>query len=169
MHPWRQIVRGETKEVVTIRCFMCLENIPCCDGDTEKIKEHITTVHSAECHVEELVEMCGEAEEREEREGWSLDDIIEEERERRKAAEKRRAEPGGLMEMLRRKLFISDCPVSDAERNSATENVESDCFLCKEKFYLNSNVYNRHLQKKHTIMFGLKEIRECKEEEETWL
>ena len=169
MHPWRQIVRGGTKEGEAMRCFMCLENIPSSDGDMENVKKHITTVHCAKCNVEKLADMCREAEEREDREGWSLHDIIEEERERRKAAEKRRAEPGGLMEMLRRKLFKSDCLVSDAERNSATDNVESDCFLCKEKFYLNTNVYSRHLQKKHTIMFGLKEIRECKEEEETWL
>ena len=84
-----------------MRCFMCLEYVPCSDGDTEKMTEHITTVHCAECHVEKLAEMCGEAEEREEREGWSLDDIIEEERERQDAEVKIRAESGGLMEMLK--------------------------------------------------------------------
>ena len=89
---------------------MCLEYIPCSNGDKEKINEHIITVHCAECHVEKLAEMCGEAEEREEREGWSLDDIIEEERERREAAEKRRAESGGLMGMLRRLLGKTDSP-----------------------------------------------------------
>ena len=78
-----------------MRCFMCLEYIPCSGGDTEKIKEHITTVHCAECNVEKLTEMCGEAEEREEKEGCSF----EEEKERREAAEKRRAESGGLMGM----------------------------------------------------------------------
>ena len=169
MHPWKQIIRGETKEEETMRCFMCLENIPCSDGDTGKIKEHITKVHCAECNVEKLAEMCGEAEEKEEREGWSLNDIIEEERERKEAAEKKRAESGGLMEMIRRKLGYTDHPVSDAGSDSDPENVESDCFLCKEKFYLNSNVYNKHLEKKHMTIFGLKEIREFGEEEETWL
>ena len=164
MHPWKQIIRGETEEEETMRCFMCLEYIPCSDGDTEKIKEHITTVHCAECHVEKLAEMCGEAEEREEREGWSLDDIIEEERERREAAEKRRAESGGLMGMLRRLLGKTDCPDSDTGSND-----EIDCFLCKEKFYFNSKVYTKHLENKHMIIFGFEDIRECEEEEETWL
>ena len=155
--------------MVTIRCFMCLENIPCCDGDTEKIKEHITTVHCAECNVEKLAELCREEEEREEREGWSLDDIIEEERERREAAEKMRAESGGLMGILRRQLGKTEYRDSDAGSNADPENVGSNCFLCKEKFYLDSNVYNKHLEEKHMVIFGLKEIREYGEEEETWL
>ena len=136
---------------------MCLEYISSSDDDTEKIKEHITTVHCAECNVKKLVEMCREAEEREEIEGWSLDDIIEKERERREAMEKRRLESRAeqLIKMFR-------C-------NSDPVNVESDCFLCNEKFYLNSNVYCKHLEKKHMTLFGLKEIRECGGEEETWL
>ena len=105
---------------------MCLENIVCCDGDTGKIIEHITKVHSAECHLETLVEMCVEAEEREGREGWSFDEIIEEERERREAAEKRRAELGGLMGMLRRQLGINDCPDNHTESNTNPECGESD-------------------------------------------
>ena len=143
-----------------MRCFMCLEYIPCSDGVIEKIKEHITTVHCAECHVEDLAEICGEVEEREEREGWSLADIIKEERDRREAADKRRAEAGGMMGMLRRQLGKSDRPDSGAESNANSENVESDCFLCREKFNLNSNMYNynSHLEKKHMIIFGLKNI-----------
>ena len=148
-----------------MRCFMCLDYIACSEGDTEKIKEHITTVHYAECHVEKLAEMCEEAEEREEREGWSLDDIIEEEKERREAAEKR-AESRGLKRMLRRRFGITDRQVSDAGSNANPENVESNCFLCQEKFYLNSNVYKKHLEKRHLMIFGLKEIRECSEEDE---
>ena len=160
MHPWRQIIRGETQQEETLRCFMCLEYIPYSVDDTEKIKEHITTVHCAECHVEKLVKMCGEAEEKEEREGWSFDDIIEEERERREAAEKRRAESGGLLGILRRKFGKPDCPESNAGSNADPENVESNCFLCQEKFDLNSHVYNKHLETKHMVIFGLKEIRE---------
>ena len=64
MHPWKQIIRGETVEEETMRCFMCLEYIPSSDGDTKKLLEHITTVHCAECHVEKLAEMCGEEEAR---------------------------------------------------------------------------------------------------------
>ena len=149
-----------------MRCFMCLEYISCSDGDTEKIKEHITTVHCAECNVETLVEMCGEAEEREEREGWSFNDIIEEEIERREAKEKRRAESGGLMGVLIRQLGKTHSPSdSDAGSTSDPEIVESNCYLCQKKFNLNSNVYNKHLEKKHLMIFGLKEIRECGEED----
>ena len=150
-----------------MRCFMCLEYISCSDGDTEKIKEHITTVHCAECHVEKLVEMCGVAEEREEREGWSLDDIIEEEKERREVLERRKAVSGGLMGMLKRHLGKADYTDSDAGSNVDPEKIY--CFICKEKSFLNSDVYYAHLEKKHTVIFGLKEIRECGEEEETWL
>ena len=150
---------------------MCLDFLTCFYGDKEKIKEHITTVHCAECNVEKLAEMCGEAEEREEREGWSLNDIIEEERERREAAEKMRAESGGLMGMLRRQLGKTENPDSDVGSNADSENVtlKSACFLCKETFHLNSDVYNKHLEDKHNVIFGLEDIRECGEEEETWL
>ena len=153
----------------TMRCFMCLEYVPCSDGDKNKLLEHITTVHCAECHVEDLAKICGEVEEREEREGWSLDDIIEEERDRRETADKRRAEAGGLLGMLRRQLGKSDRPDCDAGSNADSEKVESDCFLCREKFNLNSNMYNKHLEKKHMVIFGFKEIRESEEGEETYL
>ena len=148
---------------------MCLEYILCSDGDTDMIMKHITKVHCAECHLEELAEMCSKEEDREEREGWSLEDIIEEEKERREAAEKRRTEVGGLMGMLRRQHGKSDRPDSAGGSIAEPENVESDCFLCQEKLFLNSNMYNKHLEKKHMTIFGLKEIRECGQEEETYL
>ena len=166
MHPWRQIIRGGTQEEETMICFMCLEYIPSSDGDTEKIKEHITTVHSAECNVEKLVEMCREAMEREEREGWNLDDIIEEERERREAAEKKRTESAGLIGILRRRLGNTDRPESDDGSNADYESVECNCFLCQEKFFFNRIVYNKHLETKHLVIFGLKEIRESVDENE---
>ena len=149
-----------------MRCFMCLNNIPCYVGDTEKVKEHLTSVHCAECNVENLTEMCREAEEKEEREGWSVDDIIEEERERREVAEKRRAEYGGLIRMLKRQVFKIECPESDAGSTADPENVERKCFLCQEKFHLNS-VYNKHLEKKHMMIFGTKDIRECRKEDKS--
>ena len=151
----------------TTRCFMCLELTPFISNEVKnKFKKHMTKAHSATCPLEKLAEMCAEAEKKEEREGLNLNDIIEEERERREAAEKRRAESGGLMGMLRRKLRKNVCPESDASSNADPENLQSDCFLCKEKYYLNSNVYNKHLGERHLMIFGLKEIRECGEEDE---
>ena len=62
------MIRGGTQEEQTMRCFMCLENIPCSDGDTGKIKEHITKVHCAECNVEKLTLLkCVERQRRERR------------------------------------------------------------------------------------------------------
>ena len=68
--------------------------------------------------------------------------------------------------MLRRHISKTDCPDSDTESNADPEDVESDCFLCKEKSYLDRNVYNKHLEKKHSVIFGLQEIRKCGEEDE---
>ena len=140
-------------------CFMCYDK-----KNQDKLKKHMTEVHSASCPMETLAAMCTEAEEKEEREGWSLDDIIEEEIERREAEEKRRAESGGLMGILRRQHGKNDCPDSDPGNNTDFENV--DCILCKEKFDPNTN---KHFEKKHMVIFGLREIRKCGEEEETWL
>ena len=70
------------------------------------------------------------------------------------------------MGMLRRRFGKYDGPVSSAGSNADSENVESNCFLCQEKFDLNSDVYKQHLEKKHMVIFGLKEIRECGEEDE---
>ena len=44
----------------------------------EEVKQHFINVHSAKDHLEELVEMCTEAEEKREKEGWSIDQILEE-------------------------------------------------------------------------------------------
>ena len=70
------------------------------------------------------------------------------------------------MGMLRRLLGNTDYPDSDAESNADSENVESICFLCQERSYLNSHVYKKHLETKHMVIFGLKEIRESVEEDE---
>ena len=71
--------------------------------------------------------------------------------------------------LLRSKFGNNDSPEIDTGSKADPENVEGDCFLCKEKIQLYSNVYNKHLEKKHMVLFGLKEIRQCGEEEETWL
>ena len=80
MHPWRKIIRGKTEEIMTKRCFICLERVPCVDDDDREIKLHLFNAHSVKDHMEEVLEMCTEAEKKEEREGWSLDDILEETR-----------------------------------------------------------------------------------------
>ena len=61
-----------------------MERIPCSDDDIE-LKLHLFQVHFAKVHLKELVKMCKKAEEEEQREGWSLDDILEEERDRRES------------------------------------------------------------------------------------
>ena len=98
MHPWKKIVNGNTKEKEATSCFMCLELIPFNSDETiNKFQEHMTQAHSATCSMKKLAEMCAEAEEKEEREGLNLNDIIKEERERQEAAMKRRSESGGLL------------------------------------------------------------------------
>ena len=99
MHPWKKIIKGNTEALKTKACFICLERIQDSDNDKD-LKLHLFKVHSVKVHLKELVEMCREAEEREEREGWSLDDILKEERNRKEAEEKKRAESGGWMKVF---------------------------------------------------------------------
>ena len=96
MHPWKRIISGNADDIKAKACFICLERIQHSDDD-EELKLHFFKVHSVKVHLKELVEMCTEAEEREEREGWSLDDILDEERDRREAEARERAEAGGWM------------------------------------------------------------------------
>ena len=156
MHPWKKIIRGKTDEPMNKACFICLERIPCSDDDIE-LKMHLFTVHSAKVHLKELVEMCSEAEEREERKGWSLDDILEEERERKEAEKRRRAESGGLMGIFRIKKRTLECFDNAAE----AEMNDIDCFLCQEKLIVKSSEYDEHLEKQHGVIFGLKEIKKA--------
>ena len=144
MHPWKKIINGNTEELETKACFLCLERIPCSDDDIE-LKLHLFQVHFAKVHLKELVKMCKKAEEEEQREGWSLDDILEEERDRREAEERQRAESGGWMMMFRKKKI--QCLES---------NEEVDCFLCQE--IVEVCEYNEHLEKQHGVIFGVKEI-----------
>ena len=98
--------------------------------------------------------MCTEAEEKEEREGWSINDILEEERDRKEAEERERAESGGWMVMFRKKKSTSEF----LENSEEEENDEVDCFLCQEKLIVKSFEYNEHLEKQHGVIFGVKEI-----------
>ena len=108
-------------------------------------------IHFAKFHLKELVEMCTKAEEKEEREGWSIDYILEEVRDRREADERKRAESGGWMTMFRKKK-MPDC---------LDNNDEVDCFLCQE--FVKSCEYDKHLEKLHGVIFGVKEIKKVGE------
>lgn len=159
MHPWKKIIRGNTEDLATKACFICLERIRDSDDDIE-LKLHLFNVHSVKVHLKELVELCREAEEREEREGWSLDDILEEERVRKEAEARERAESGGLMGIFWRKIRI---PEECFDNN--TEVDEEDCFLCQEE--LKSCEYDKHLEKQHGVIFGLKDIKKSGEKYES--
>ena len=154
MHPWKNIIKGNTEELETKACFICLERVTCSDDDIE-LKLHLFKVHSAKVHLKELVEMCTEAEDKEEREGWNIDDILEEERDRREAQERKREESGGLMVMFRKKR------IHCLENNEEAEINEVDCFLCQE--IVKVCVYNKHLEKQHGVIFGVKEIKKAGE------
>ena len=151
MHPWKKIIRGNIEDFGTKpkACFICLERIQDSDDEIE-LKLHLFKVHSVKVPLKELVEMCREAEEREEREGWSLDDILEEERDRREAEARERAKTGGWMGIFWRKKRTNECFDNNEEVH------EVDCFLCQDQ--LKSCDYNKHLEKQHVVIFGVKDI-----------
>ena len=149
MHPWKKIIRGNTEDLETKACFICLERIQDSDDDIE-LKLHLFKVHSVKVNLKELVEMCTEAEEREEREGWSLDDILEEERDRREAEAREIVKSGGWMGIFWWEKKTPECLDND------TEAYEVDCFLCQDQ--LKSCEYNKHLEKQHVVIFGVKDI-----------
>ena len=159
MHPWKNIIKRDTEEFDTKACFICLERIPSFDDDRE-LKMHLFKVHFAKVHLKELAEMCKEAEEKENREGWNIDEILEEERERREAQERKRAESGGWMVMFRKKKIPSECM-----DNEEAENNEVNCFLCQQ--ILKSCEHNKHLEKQHGVIFGAKEIMKAGEKSQS--
>ena len=140
MHPWKKIIRGKKENLVTKACFICFERIQNSDDDIE-LKLHFFKVHSVNIHLKDLVQMCRKAEEREEKEGWSLDDILEEERDRKEAEARKRAESGGWMGIFQSIKGTLDCLDNNAEVD------ELDCFLCQEQ--LKSCEYSEHLEKEH--------------------
>ena len=155
MHPWKKIVDGNTEEKMQeTRCFMCLKLTPFNSNEAKnKFKKHMTKAHSATCPMETLAEMCAEAEEKEEREGLNINDIIEEERERQEAAMKKRAESGGLMGMFRRKQEVTEPEIHDI--------IPLECFLCQGAWTgTNRKDLEKHLEKDHKVIFGIKEITE---------
>ena len=128
---------------------MCLKREPYSDDNIE-LELHYLKVHFVKIHLKELVEICTEAEEREEREGWSLDDILEEERVRREAEAKNRA-GGGCLGIFHREKRTPECLDNNAEVDGV------DCFLCQKQ--LKSCEYNVHLEKQHGVIFGVKDIK----------
>ena len=153
MHPWKKIIKGNTENVAKIACFICLERIQNSDDEIE-LKFHLFNFHSVKFHLKELVEISKEVEEREKSEGWSLDDILEEERDRREAEAREKAQSGGWMGIFGRKKVRPECLDKDAE----VETAEVDCFLCQEKLIVRSCEYNNHLEKQHRVIFGVTDI-----------
>ena len=152
MHPWTKIVNGNIEEKQATICFMCLQLTPLNSNEVKnKFKKHMTKAHSATCAMEKLAEMCAEAEEKEEREGLNLNDIIEEERERQEAAMKKRAESGGLMGIFRRKQEVTQPEIQDI--------IHLECFLCQGGWTgTNKKDFEKHLEIYHKAIFGIKEI-----------
>ena len=142
MHPWKQIIRGETKEeTATITCFMCLKRTAT-NSKKNKFKKHMTKIHSATCSMENLTQLCKDEEERLEREGWSVDDIIMEEAERREAEKKT-----GGQEVTQPEL--------------GTQDIILTCFLCQGAWTgVNKDDLQRHLEKDHKAIFKITELME---------
>ena len=111
--------------------------------------------------METLAAMCTEEEEKEEREGWSLDDIIMEEWDRRDAEEKTRAESSGLINWLRRRQKVTEPKLGNEETPSIK------CFLCQGQWTGTSKEeLATHLEEDHKVLFGIKEIMEQGENKE---
>ena len=142
MHPWKQIIRGETKEeTAAITCFMCLQRTA--NSENDKFKKHMTKIHSATCSMENLTQLCKDEEERLEREGWSVDDIIMEEAERREAEKK----TSGGQEVTQPEL--------------GTQDIILTCFLCQGAWTGdNKDDLQRHLEKDHKAIFKISELME---------
>ena len=153
MHPWKKIIIGNNTDNLNKKaCLICFERIQDSDDNLE-LKLHLFRVHSVKVHLKELVQMCTDAEEREEREGWSLDDILEEEKDRREAVARERAEAGGWVGIFWEIKSTAECLDNNAEVD------ELDCFLCQEQ--LKSCKYDMHLEKKHGVIFGVKDIKKA--------
>ena len=121
-----------------------------CRTEVSSFQKHMTKAHFTTCAKEKLAEMCTEAEQREEREGLNLNDIIEEERERQ---EKRKAKSEGLLGMFRRKQEITE-PELEIQ-----DTIPLECFLCQGAWTgATKDDLGRHLEKDHKVIFGIKLI-----------
>ena len=128
---------------------MCLNNISFLKESTEKIKEHMEKVHSAKCPIENLVELCQEAEEIKERDRY--DEIIKEENYRRDNREEQfKKEIKGLSGLFRGKKLMEP---------GKSDNMVINCILCHEKWTgSNKKQFEKHLETYHRVIFGVKEI-----------
>ena len=125
---------------------MCLERIPCSDGEMEDIKKHWKNAHFVKYNFNQLIEMSAEAEERvKRRRGWIIDDILEEVRERKEAEARKRAESGWMGIFRKPKTG-----------KTGAETGRVNCFLCHE--VIEGCEYNIHLETQHRVLFGVKEI-----------
>ena len=77
--------------------------------------------------------------------------MLKEVRDRREAEERKRAESGGWKLMFKKRK-MAEC----LDNNEEAEMNEVDCFLCQE--IIKSCEYDKHLEKVHGVMFGIKEI-----------
>ena len=103
----------------------------------------MTKIHSATCSMENLTQLCKDEEERLEREGWSVDDIILEEAERREAEKKT---PGGQ---------------EVTQPDQGTQDIILTCFLCQGAWTGdNKDDLQRHLEKDHKAIFKISELME---------
>ena len=121
---------------------MCLERTAT-NSEKNKFKKHMTKIHSATCSMENLTQLCKDEEERLEREGWSVDDIILEEAERREAEKK----ASGGQEVTQTEL--------------GTQDIILTCFLCQGAWTGdNKDDLQRHLEKDHKAIFKISELME---------
>ena len=124
---------------------MCLERIPCSDGEMEVVKKHLRNVHLVKDNVNQLIEFCKEEKEREKNEGWNLEDIFKEERERKEAEARKRAESAWMGIFRKQKTG-----------KTVAETGRVNCFICHEE--IEGCEYSIHLETQHRVMFGVKEI-----------
>ena len=154
MHPWKKIIWGNTQEVETTTCFMCLNR-----ETNLEYEKHMTKFHGARCPMAKLVEMCREAEEEQAPEGLNFDQIIEEEKERQETLRKKRMETGGLMGMFRRRQERVTEP-----GHGTQDTIRLKCFLCQGKWTGNSKEeLTEHLERDHKVVFKIKELIELSE------
>ena len=125
---------------------MCLERVPFSEQNNEDIVKHITTVHSAvDCSLEKLTQLCKEAENKQEREGWDFNDVIEEERKMREAEQGKRNEK-----------------VNESELGNDTTRIT--CLICQDKLICtNKKEFEKHLENYHKVIFGIKMLKESDE------
>ena len=133
-----RIFSNNYNDVCKFACNNCGDEV-----DSDKFKKHMTKIHSATCSMENLTQLCKDEEERLEREGWSVDDIILEEAERREAE----------------KMTSGGQEVTQPELGTQVSILT--CFLCQGAWTGdNKDDLQRHLEKDHKAIFKITELME---------